>query len=71
VQLPIFVGLIIGYKIHKHGFKVSKWGPERSEDLSNCVTASGKRKGRLQVPDSGLTRGNLAAFSAWVWAWVK
>jgi amino acid transporter len=60
VQLPIFVGLIIGYKIHKHGFKVSKWGPERSEDLS-----------RLQFTDSGLTRGNLAAFAAWVWAWVK
>ncbi|KIM93692.1 hypothetical protein OIDMADRAFT_173067 [Oidiodendron maius Zn] len=69
---PIFVLLVVGYKIHRHGFRISKWGPERSCDLSGCVQATGeKRKGRLVFPDKGITRENTTAFIEWIWVWVK
>jgi amino acid transporter len=71
-QIPIFILLVVGYKIHKHGFKISKWGPERSCDLSGCVkAASEKRKGRLVFPDKGLTKENWITFIKWIWVWVK
>ncbi|EQK99740.1 proline-specific permease [Ophiocordyceps sinensis CO18] len=70
--LPVFFLLILGYKIRKHGFRFSEWGPERSEDLSNTVqAASEKRRGRLEVPEDGFTKANLVAFSHWIWVWMK
>ncbi|KAL3422348.1 amino acid permease [Phlyctema vagabunda] len=72
IGFPVFILLIVGYKIRKHGFKVSHWGPERSEDLRNTVqVASAKRKGRLEFPDHGFTRGNVHTFFRWVWVWTK
>ncbi|KAL2362760.1 hypothetical protein RJZ56_004343 [Blastomyces dermatitidis] len=71
-QVPVFFVLIVGYKLSKHGLDFSHWGPERSNDLRNCVqVTSGRRKGRLQFPDDGLTKDNLQEFVQWVWVWTK
>jgi amino acid transporter len=51
---------------------VRKWGPERSDDLRNTVQASSeKRKGRLELPDEGLTGDNVRTFVNWLWVWTK
>ncbi|OAX81601.1 hypothetical protein ACJ72_04055 [Emergomyces africanus] len=71
-QVPVFFLLIIGYKLSKHGLNFSQWGPERSNDLRNCVqVTSEKRKGRLHFPDEGLTKYNLQEFIHWIWVWTK
>jgi yeast amino acid transporter len=60
------------FKIQKHGFKISKWGPEKSGDLSGAILASSEnRKGRLKFPEEGLTKENTKAFIIWLWAWIK
>jgi amino acid transporter len=70
--VPLFLGLIVLFKVQKHGFRVRRWGPEKSNDLSGAILASSeKRKGRLEFPDNGLTRDNMIAFVTWVWAWMK
>jgi len=67
----VFLLLILGYKIRKHGFRLSDWGFEKSNDLSNTVqAASVTRKGRLEFPDDGLSRENLRTFANWIWAWM-
>ncbi|KAJ3473618.1 hypothetical protein NLG97_g10215 [Lecanicillium saksenae] len=72
VSIPVYILLIISYKFRKHGFRLSRWGPERSDDLSNTVqAASEKRRGRLDLPDWGFTRANLDAFGHWLWVWIK
>jgi hypothetical protein len=72
IQLPVFIILILGYNIHKHGFRFADWWTDKSGDLSNTVQASSlKRKGRLEFPDSGLTKDNLRAFGEWVLVWLK
>ena len=71
-QIPVFIALIAGYKIHKHGFKISKWGPERSCNLNGCIQVTGeKRKGRLVFPDRGFTKENWLTFTNWIWVWIK
>jgi amino acid transporter len=71
-QVPVFVLLILGYKIRKHGFEVSRWGPERSNDLRNAIQAgSAVRKGRLELPDEGFTKQNGKSFLNWIWVWMK
>ena len=72
LQIPVFILLIIGYKIKRHGFRISQWGPERSNDLRNTVqVTSKKRKGRLEFPERGLSEENLKTFVNWVWVWMK
>ncbi|PGH11512.1 hypothetical protein AJ80_07078 [Polytolypa hystricis UAMH7299] len=73
IGLPVFILLVVGYKISKHGFKFSQWGPERSNDLRNCVqVTSEKRKGRLELPDESIfTKDNTLTFMHWVWVWMK
>lgn len=72
MQVPVFILLIIGYKLRKHGFNISKWGPERSNDLRNTVqVASETRKGRLEFPNDGLTKENTITFVNWIWVWMK
>ncbi|KAI1913774.1 hypothetical protein LOZ53_002226 [Ophidiomyces ophidiicola] len=72
IGVPVYVLLIIGYKIKRHGFKFSQWGPERSNDLSNAVqVTSEKRKGRLEFPDKGFTSENFRTFFRWIWVWMK
>jgi amino acid transporter len=64
--------LIVAYKIRRHGFNFSQWGPERSKDLRNCVqVSSDKRKGRLEFPDKGVTAENGKRFLEWIWVWTK
>jgi amino acid transporter len=71
-QIPVFILLILGYKIRKHGFHISKWGPERSDDLRNMIQASSeKRKGRLEFPDDGFTKENGRTLVDWIWVWMK
>jgi yeast amino acid transporter len=71
-QIPVFMLIIVGYKIYRHGFRISQWGPERSNDLSNAIrAASDVRKGRLEFPDSGFTKENRRKFLNWAWAWIK
>ncbi len=72
-QIPVFIALILGYKMKKHGFKFGAWGPERSNDLRNTIqTTSETRKGRLELPDDGLcTKVNARTFGEWVWVWLK
>jgi amino acid transporter len=73
-QIPIFISLVVGYKIGKHGFHVSQWGPERSCDLSGAIQASEKRVGRLEFPDQGLwglSFNNVVIFLRWIWVWMK
>lgn len=70
--MPVFLLLLVGYKIRRHGFKISHWGPERSNDLRNTVqAASDKRKGRLELPDDGFTKENWRSFLNWVWVWMR
>jgi amino acid transporter len=72
ISFPIFVALILGYKIKKHGFRVYDWGPERSNDLRNTIQApSEKRKGRLEFPDNGFTKENGRTLLEWLWVWIK
>ncbi|XWW92698.1 hypothetical protein V2A60_000623 [Cordyceps javanica] len=72
IGIPVYILLLIGYKFRKHGFRISHWGPERSDDLSNTVqAASEKRRGRLDLPDWGFTRANVAALTHWLWVWIK
>ncbi|KAH8682931.1 proline-specific permease [Tricladium varicosporioides] len=72
ISLPVFILLLLGYKIRKHGFHISRWGPERSNDLRNTIQASSEiRKGRLEFPDEGFTKENGRTFLQWVWVWMK
>jgi amino acid transporter len=72
ISIPVFVLLIVSYKIRRHGFNFSQWGPERSKDLRNCVqVSSNKRKGRLEFPHPGLTVENGKRFLEWIWVWTK
>lgn len=72
ISLPVFVVLVVGYKVRRHGLRFSEWGPERSGDLSGAVqTSSAKRKGRLEFPDDGVSKGNLAYFVHWLWVWIR
>lgn len=72
ISIPIFLLLAAGYKFWKHSFNLSEWGPEKSNDLSNCIRASsGPRKGRLEFPDDAITLDNFRAFAEWLWVWVK
>ncbi len=68
LQIPVFILLTLGYKIHRHGFQVTELGPERSNDLRNTIQASSEnRKGRLEFPDDGLTKENWRVWWSWVW----
>ncbi|KUJ09209.1 proline-specific permease [Mollisia scopiformis] len=72
IGIPVFILLVLGYKIRKHGFKINQWGPERSNDLRNTIQASSeKRKGRLEFLDNGFTRENIRTFGDWIWVWMK
>ncbi|KIM99454.1 hypothetical protein OIDMADRAFT_200431 [Oidiodendron maius Zn] len=72
ISIPVFILLILGYKIRKHGFNLMNWGPERSNDLRNTVQVSSEtRKGRLRFPDNGSMRENFVVFLHWVWVWMK
>ncbi|KAL2760300.1 hypothetical protein ACRALDRAFT_1067117 [Sodiomyces alcalophilus JCM 7366] len=72
ISLPIFILLIMGYRLRKHGLRFSKWGLERSLDLGGAVqAASEKRKGRLEFPDEGFTRDNWRELFHWVWVWLQ
>lgn len=72
IGIPVFIILILGYKIYRHGFQLSEWGPERSNDLRNTIQASSDvRKGRLELPDNGFTKENVRTFFNWIWVWLK
>ncbi|KAF7158163.1 hypothetical protein CNMCM5623_002829 [Aspergillus felis] len=72
ISIPVFILLIVFYKIRRHGFNFSQWGPERSKDLRNCVqVSSNRRKGRLEFPQPGLTVENGKRFLEWIWVWTK
>jgi amino acid transporter len=72
IGIPVFILLILGYKIRKHGFRISQWGPERSNDLRNTIQAASEtRKGRLEFPDDGFTKENGRKFLKWIWVWMK
>ncbi|KAK3384730.1 amino acid transporter [Podospora didyma] len=72
ISIPVFLLLILGYNLRKHGTNFSEWGPDKSGDLSNTVQASNtKRKGRLEFPDDGITRENWSTFVRWIWEWTK
>lgn len=64
--------LILGHKLRNHGFSLSKWASDRSEELGQTVQVRGeKRKGRLELPDESLTKANLKTFAEWIWVWLK
>lgn len=69
----MFILLIVGYKIRKHGLRIYDYfTPEKSDDLSNTVqAASPKRKGRLEFPDDGFTKENFRTLINWIWVWMK
>ncbi|KAK4462217.1 hypothetical protein QBC42DRAFT_176586 [Cladorrhinum samala] len=72
ISLPVFLLLVIGYNLRKHGLRFSDWWTDKSGDLSNTVQASSyNRKGRLEFPDNGFTRENWRTFVHWVWVWLK
>jgi len=72
ISVPVFILLILAYKLRKHGMRFSQWGPERSNDLRNTVqVASETRKGRLEFPDDGMTKKNTLTFANWIWVWMK
>ncbi|KAI9896802.1 hypothetical protein N3K66_007824 [Trichothecium roseum] len=58
--------------LRNHGFSLSKWASDRSEELGQTVQVRGeKRKGRLELPDESLTKANLKTFAEWIWVWLK
>ncbi|KFA76952.1 hypothetical protein S40288_05221 [Stachybotrys chartarum IBT 40288] len=68
ISLPVFILLVIGYKIRNHGFRLSQWRFERSEDLGNTVQVlSETRKGRLEFPDEKISKDNIATLIGWIW----
>jgi amino acid transporter len=72
ISIPVFFLLIVAHKIWNHGFWLSEWGLERSNDLRNSTqTPNDLRRGRLDFPDEGFTLNNLKAFSYWIWVWLK
>jgi amino acid transporter len=72
VQLPVFLLLILGYNLRKHGLRFADWWTDKSGDLSNIVQATSlRRKGRLEFPDNGITRENWVTFGEWIWVWMK
>ncbi|KAK0105446.1 hypothetical protein ONS96_004833 [Cadophora gregata f. sp. sojae] len=72
IGIPVFLLLILGYKIKRHGLHFSQWGPERSNDLRNTIQASSeKRKGKLEFTDNGFTKDNGRTFVNWIWVWLK
>jgi amino acid transporter len=72
ISLPVFILLIVGYKIRHHGFRFSEWGFERSGDLSNVMQVhSEKRKGRLEFADHKVSMDNWMIFVRWFWTWLK
>ncbi|KAL5324908.1 hypothetical protein ACEPPN_006027 [Leptodophora sp. 'Broadleaf-Isolate-01'] len=72
IGIPVFILLILGYKIRRHGFRFHQWGPERSNDLRNTIQASSEtRKGKLEFPDNGFTKDNGRIFVNWIWVWLK
>jgi yeast amino acid transporter len=72
IGIPVFVLLVLGYKVRRHGLRFWEYGLERSGDLSNTVqAASTKRKGRLQFEPGGWTRQNIDLFFDWIWVWIK
>ena len=73
-QIPIFIILIIAYKIRKHGLNVSEWRLERSNDLRFVqIVDPSHRKGKLEFPDQEcfFTRKNLRFLGEWLWVWIK
>ncbi|OOQ84427.1 proline-specific permease [Penicillium brasilianum] len=72
ISIPVFFLLVVCYKIRRHGFRFSQWGPERSKDLRNCVqVSSDKRKGRLELSDPVFSFENVKRFGMWLWVWTK
>ncbi|KAH8591067.1 proline-specific permease [Bisporella sp. PMI_857] len=73
ISVPVFILLIIGYKLRKHGIKLQNWRPERSNDLRNTVQVTSEtRKGRLEFPDNAFfTKENGITFARWLWVWIK
>jgi amino acid transporter len=72
IGIPVFLLLVLGYKVRRHGLRVWEYGFERSGDLSNTVqAASRRRKGRLEFEPGGWTRLNVGLFFEWVWVWMK
>ncbi|KAK0610419.1 amino acid transporter [Bombardia bombarda] len=72
ISLPVFLLLVLGFNLRKHGLKFSDWFVDKSGDLSNTVqAASPKRMGRLEFPDDGFSRENWSTFVSWVWVWMK
>jgi yeast amino acid transporter len=72
LQVPVFVLLILAYKIGQHGCRFSQWGPERSNDLRGTIQAASEtRKGRLELPDDGFTKQNGRVFLKWIWVWMR
>ncbi|KAL2024839.1 hypothetical protein VTK56DRAFT_5660 [Thermocarpiscus australiensis] len=72
ISLPVFLLLVLGYNLRKHGLRLSDWWTDKSGDLSNTVQASSlKRKGRLEFADWGFTRENWLTFIKWIWVWMK
>ncbi|KAH8890598.1 proline-specific permease [Thozetella sp. PMI_491] len=72
ISVPVFLLLVLGYKIRKHGLRIYNYGPEKSNDISGAVqAASTKRRGRLEFPDNGTLRENVNTFLEWIWVWMK
>jgi len=72
ISIPVFLLLILCYKLWKHGFIISDWGLERSNDLHGCTqTPDEMRRGKLDFPDDGITLNNFRAFFCWIWVWLK
>ncbi|KAM3072657.1 hypothetical protein ACMFMF_006993 [Clarireedia jacksonii] len=72
ISIPVFILLILGYKLHKHGLRIRNWGPERSNDLRNTIQAASEtRKGRLEFPDEGPSWRNVKVWGEWLWVWLR
>jgi amino acid transporter len=72
IGVPVFILLIVGYKIRHHGLRFSEWGFERSEDLGNVVQVHNEhRKGRLEFADHHFTKDNWMILVRWLWTWTK
>jgi amino acid transporter len=77
INIPIFIVLILAYRVRLEGFNPSNWTRRANEDLRNPLSIAQSdprlRRGRLHRanPDVLFSRGNAERFIQWLWVWLK
>jgi len=77
INIPIFIVLILAYRVKLEGFNPLYWTRRANENLRNPLTILQNnprlRRGRLHRANQDVlfSRGNAERFIQWLWAWLK